>query len=193
MMVQRLVVVLLVMLFLVGCSEDPEEITIVEGESIEDLIIQLGDSDSYIANKASERLVKKGRKAVPELLKVLDLPDTNSRHELVISIFRKMKSSDKDVLEAIAKYEKRKAPVANLAKVIPPNGSDVAADVIISVVFDNPVESVIGAWTGSGKNWTIPVRDFISKASIKRIGITWTNINGTHDGPIHLHYRLIPL
>ena len=180
---QRFSWVLLVLLVLLGCSEEPEKLT-GEEESIEELIIQLGSDDSYIANKASERLVERGDKAVPELLKVLDLPDTNSRHELVIGIFREMKSSDKNVLEAIDKYAKRKAPVATTVRATPPPGSAVAADGVISLAFNHPVESVPGA-TGNGRNWTIPVRVHIS--------ITWKNINGSDGGPMSLTYKLIPL
>ena len=61
MKVQRLVVLLLMMLFLVGCGEDAEEAEL----KIEDLIIQLGDSDSYIALKSSEKLAEIGEDAVP--------------------------------------------------------------------------------------------------------------------------------
>ena len=95
-----------------------------------------------------------------------------------------MKSSDKDILEAIAKYEKRKAPVATTVRATPPVGSAVAADGVISLAFDQPVESVSGA-TGNGRNWTIPVRVNMS--------ITWKNINGSDGGPVALVYKLIPL
>ena len=133
---------LLVLLVLAGCGEEPEKVTIVEGESIEDLIIQLGDSDSYIANKASEKLVKKGRKAIPELLKVIDLPDTNFRYELIIDIFKKMKTKDKDALEAIAEFEKKSWPPASTYSVSPKEGGFVGEGQPIVVTFDEPVKAV---------------------------------------------------
>ena len=80
MKVQRLVVLLLMMLFLVGCGEDAEEAEL----KIEDLIIQLGDSDSYIALKSSEKLAEIGEDAVPELIKVLSLPDFGNRRKLAL-------------------------------------------------------------------------------------------------------------
>ena len=141
-MMRNLSLILFFSLFLFGCSEEPEKVTIVEGESIEDLIIQLGDSDSYIANKASDKLVKKGRKAIPELLKVIDLPDTNFRYELIIDIFKKMKTKDKDALEAIAEFEKKIWPPASTYSVSPKEGGFVGEGQPIVVTFDEPVKAV---------------------------------------------------
>ena len=79
---------LLVLLVLIGCSEEPEKVTIVEGESTEELIILLASEDSYIALKASEKLVKRGEEVAPELLKVLWLPDTGNRVEMTIQTLK---------------------------------------------------------------------------------------------------------
>ena len=80
--------VLLVLLVLIGCSEEPEKVTIVEGESTEELIILLASEDSYIALKSSEKLVKRGEEVVPELLKVLWLPDTGNRRGMAIQTLK---------------------------------------------------------------------------------------------------------
>ena len=141
-MMRKLSLILFFSLFLFGCSEEPEKVTIVEGESIEDLIIQLGDSDSYIANKASDKLVEKGGKAIPELLKVIDLPDTNFRYELIIDIFKKMKTKDKDALEAIAEFEKKSWPPASTYSVSPKEFGFVGKGQPIVVTFDEPVKTV---------------------------------------------------
>ena len=69
MTVQRLVVLLVLVIVFVGCSKDesskPKGVSSVEqAEKIESLIIQLGDSDSYVAQKASERLIMHGLTAL---------------------------------------------------------------------------------------------------------------------------------
>ena len=85
-MVQRLALVLLVVVTFVGCGEDEEEVEL----SVEDLIIQLGNSDSYVALKAYEELVEIGEAAVPELIKVLTLPDMRGRQKLALQALQKI-------------------------------------------------------------------------------------------------------
>lgn len=79
---------LLVLLVLIGCSEEPEKVTIVEEESTEELIILLASEDSYIALKSSDKLVKRGEEVVPELLKVLWLPDTGNRRGMAVQTLK---------------------------------------------------------------------------------------------------------
>ena len=87
MIVQRSVVLLLLMMFVwVGCGEDKEEVEL----SVEDLIIQLGDLDSYVALKASEKLIEMGEPAVPELIKVLTLPNMGGRQKLALQALQKI-------------------------------------------------------------------------------------------------------
>ena len=54
------------------------------------MIVQLGDSDSYIALKASEKLVEIGEPAIPELIEVLKRSDVDSRRELALETLQKI-------------------------------------------------------------------------------------------------------
>ena len=79
----RILALLLVVVTFVGCGENEEAEEEAELK-IEDLIVQLGDPDSYIALKASEKLIEVGEPAVPELVKVLSLPGVENRRKLTL-------------------------------------------------------------------------------------------------------------
>jgi len=86
----------LLMLLVLGCGEETQDLVkdgvslekqqevLGPSISVEKLIIDLGDEDSYVALKASERLIELGSESVPELLKVMLLPDSGNRVQMTV-------------------------------------------------------------------------------------------------------------
>ena len=75
---RSVIVMLMLVVVFAGYGEDEEETEL----NIENLIIQLGDPDSYVALKASEKLVEIGEPVVPELVKILSLSDFGNRRKI---------------------------------------------------------------------------------------------------------------
>lgn len=75
------------------------------------------------------------------------------------------------------------SPLATTVFVDPPCGSTVPGNAIVSIRFDQPVESVntVGA-TGAGQSWQIPIA--------ANMDIAWTNKDGSEGGTVHCFYSL---
>ena len=87
-MIKKNIVVFLSLMIFIGCSSNKvtidDPVVVKAEESTEDLIVLLASRDSYIALKASEKLVVRGDEILPELFKALWLPDTVNRRSMVI-------------------------------------------------------------------------------------------------------------